>query len=359
MSMSKRIAQWAEILLLLAPMALAQKYAVTDLGVLSGDSASEGFGLSPSGQAVGCSDTSTISTFPCSGSDPGHAFFWSSHGGMQDLGTLGGTFSIAYGVNDAEDVVGYSLDAQGILTAFLWTQSTGMSPLAALPGATYSYAYGVNLHGTIAGSSNSATSGGKIFAVLWNRSGGGYKVQKLPSPPHAFLTFSGALNNAGEVAGFFTIGKSGKHYHAFQWTKAHGSVDLGTLPGGTDSNADWINDTGTITGYSVTSAFPQGVAVNWDASGKISALGTLAGDTSSAGEGINDLGQVVGFSANSAGTSRAVLWTKAHGMQDLNKLIPTNSGWTLIYASATNKKGQITGYGTLAGENHAFLLTPR
>lgn len=359
MSLSMRVVQWASVLLLVVPMAWAQKYKVTDLGVLSGDSASEGFGISPSGQVVGCSDTSAVTTFPCLGSDPGHAFLWSSNGGMQDLGTLGGTFSIAYGVNDAGEVGGFSLDSQGVLTAFLWTEGTGMTALGALPGATYSYALGVNLHGTIAGSSNSATSDNKIFAVLWNKSAGGYKVQKLPSPPHAFLTLGGALNDAGEVAGFFTIGKAGKHYHAFQWTKAHGAVDLGTLPKGTDSNADGINSAGIITGYSITSAFPQGVAVNWDASGKISALGTLGGDTSSAGEAINDLGQVVGVSANSAGTSRAVLWTKAHGMQDLNKLISASSGWTLIYASATNKKGQITGYGTLAGENHAFLLTPR
>jgi probable HAF family extracellular repeat protein len=172
------------------------------------------------------------------------------------------------------------------------------------------------------------------------------------------IRLSGALNDSGEVAGLFYFGKGTKYYHGFAWTKAKGTVDLGTLPGGTNSNANGINSPGTITGYSTTAAFPLGVAVNWDTSGKIHRLGTLAGDTSSAGEGINDLGQVVGLSANSAGMSRAILWTKTHGMQDLNRLIPANSGWSLVYASATNKKGQITGHGTLNGQNHAFLLTP-
>jgi probable HAF family extracellular repeat protein len=355
-SRAGRIAGWAGLLLVLAPLALAQKYTVTDLGVLSGDSASEGFGLSPSGQVVGCSDTSAVGSFPCQGSLPGHAFLWSSSGGMQDLGTLNGTFSIAFGANNSGEVAGYSADSQGVLTAFLWTQSTGMTALGGLPGATYSYAFGVNSHGTVAGSSSAAS--GKIFAVLWTKSGSKYKIQKLPSLPRAALTLGGALNDGNEVAGLYFFGKGAQYYHGFLWTKARGTVDLGTLPGGTDSNANAINSTGTITGYGTTAAFPFGVAVNWDANRKIHKLGTLAGDNSSAGEGINDLGQVVGVSANLQGGSRAFLWTKSQGMQDLNTLIPANSGWSLIYASAINKKGEITGYGTINGENHGFLLTP-
>jgi probable HAF family extracellular repeat protein len=355
-SQTKRIARWAGLLLVLAPMALAQKYTVTDLGVLSGDSASEGLGLSPSGNVVGCSDTSTVGNFPCQGV-PGHAFLWSS-GTMQDLGTLNGVFSIAYGADNAGHVTGYSLDSQGVLTAFLWTQGTGMKPLGALPGATYSYGYEINSHGVIAGSSNSATSKGKIFAVLWTKSGSKYKIQKLPPLRGAVVTLSGALNDSGEVAGLYFFGKGAQQYHGFIWTQAKGTVDLGTLKGATDSNANAINSAGTVTGYSTTAGSTNWMAVNWDASGKIQRLGILAGDVSSAGEGINDGGQVVGFSANASGASRAILWTKALGMQDLNTLIPANSGWSLIFASAINRKGQITGYGTINGENHGFLLTP-
>jgi hypothetical protein len=45
-------------------------------------------------------------------------------------------------------------------------------------------------------------------------------------------------------------------------------------------------------------------------------------------------------------------------MQDLNDLIPANSGWVLINANAINDAGQITGYGTKGGHNYGFLLTP-
>ena len=46
-------------------------------------------------------------------------------------------------------------------------------------------------------------------------------------------------------------------------------------------------------------------------------------------------------------------------MQDLNRLIPQGSGWVLGQASGINDAGQITGYGTVHGRTHAFLLIPR
>ena len=57
-------------------------------------------------------------------------------------------------------------------------------------------------------------------------------------------------------------------------------------------------------------------------------------------------------------SSWAMVWTPSGGMQDLNSLIPANSGWVLINANAINNTGQITGYGVKDGHNHAFLLTP-
>jgi hypothetical protein len=47
------------VLLAVSSLATAQTYTVTDLGVLPGDSASEGLAVNSSGEVVGCSDTST------------------------------------------------------------------------------------------------------------------------------------------------------------------------------------------------------------------------------------------------------------------------------------------------------------
>jgi len=46
-------------------------------------------------------------------------------------------------------------------------------------------------------------------------------------------------------------------------------------------------------------------------------------------------------------------------MYDLNKLVLTNSGWTLQVATAINDSGQIVGWGTnSSNQTHAFLLNP-
>ena len=44
------------------------------------------------------------------------------------------------------------------------------------------------------------------------------------------------------------------------------------------------------------------------------------------------------------------------GLRDLNDLIPPNSGWVLKEARDINNSGDIVGYGSINGVNHAFLL---
>lgn len=57
------------------------------------------------------------------------AFIWDAQNGIQDLGTLGGSRVIAYGVNDASQVVGQSSDASGVSYGFLWNPASGMRNL--------------------------------------------------------------------------------------------------------------------------------------------------------------------------------------------------------------------------------------
>jgi hypothetical protein len=44
---------------------------------------------------------------------------------------------------------------------------------------------------------------------------------------------------------------------------------------------------------------------------------------------------------------------------DLNDFIPAGSPWYLQNASSINDAGEIVGWGTINGEVHAFLATPR
>ena len=54
----------------------------------------------------------------------------------------------------------------------------------------------------------------------------------------------------------------------------------------------------------------------------------------------------------------AFLYYRDGTFHRLDELIDAN-GWTFKYAVGINDAGQITGWGTVNGEGHAFVLTPR
>jgi probable HAF family extracellular repeat protein len=152
--------------------------------------------------------------------------------------------------------------------------------------------------------------------------------------------------------------------HAFKWQEGELS-DLDALPGGSgnnDSQAFWRNDRGQTVGVSTNGTvdpllnYPFYRAVLWSDQGKIKDLGTLGGQYG-VSQAINSRGQVVGVAANaipdpynlfdyvvfgiSGGTqSRAFLWDKETGMQDLGTLGTGNNA----FAEYVNERGQIAGF---------------
>jgi probable HAF family extracellular repeat protein len=316
--MLKRILLCVAITMLLALSAgaLAQTYTITDIGVLNGDNESSGFWLNAHGAVVGCSDIANSEGYPCTGTGAGqHAFYWTKSAGMKDLGTLpGGNISGAIGVNDLGQVVGYSNTSTSLLTeynfiAFEWTSSGGMVNLGKLAGGNSSCAFEINDAGVITGDSFVGST--VVDAASWTDK----KIKSLGALSNSIFTAALDINDAGEIVGesIFSYGPPFLNaWHAVKWNVSDDVEDLGTLPGGT---------------YSI-------------------------------GFGINDGGEIVGYGNIADNAAHAMVWTANEGMQDLNNLIPASSGWVLINANAVNDSGQITGYGTKNGHNHAFLLTP-
>src|SRR5215472_3110813 len=78
------------------------RYTLTDLGTLGG-TFSQGFGVNEKGWVVGFSTTEGDAAL--------HAFLWRD-GVMTDLGTLGGgdpvPYSVALSINDRGEIAGYS-----------------------------------------------------------------------------------------------------------------------------------------------------------------------------------------------------------------------------------------------------------
>jgi len=134
------------------------------------------------------------------------------------------------------------------------------------------------------------------------------------------------------------------------------ATNIGSF-GGTLTQPNAINQSGELAGISYNAAGYQNAFLY--SNGILENLGTLDGMNSSAAFGLNDYGDVVGESYQSDVGDLAFLYTESGGMQDLNDLIPSGSGWTLDSARGINDAGQITGIGlNPEGEAHAFLLDP-
>jgi probable HAF family extracellular repeat protein len=170
-----------------------------------------------------------------------------------------------------------------------------------------------------------------------------------------------AVNDAADMVGISQIGDGASDYHATFWRASTASppIDLGTLNGGTFSEADAISASSNLVAGFGNNAAGYYRAILWQG-GKALELGTLGGPGSGA-VGVNDAGQVAGnadtakFESGNGVThyyQHAVLW-KDGKIADLGTL-----GGLESYAAAINSSGQVVGSAYLAKDSeppHATL----
>lgn len=293
-----------------------------DLGSIGGGN-SHAYGINNAGQVVGYYEY--LGTF--------RAFLWSASTGMQDLGTLGGDFAAASGINGAGQVVGASRTASGEVHAFLWTATSGMLDLGDTLRGTFSDAVAINEQGEITGT---ASGVGDIRYVAF-----------LRTPPQRWMKTLGtlgsrysygyAINAAGTVVGSSPLNNNLNPIHAFIRRKGARLLDLGTLGGSDNSTALGISPSEQVVGWSGS----PGQAFLWTENSGKQALATLGGQSSSA-LAINSNSQIVGFSDLNEFESHAVLWSAPDQIQDLGTL-----GGSSSVARGINDLGQVVGESTL------------
>ena len=316
---------------------------------------------------------------PLTGGPAFEAILWGEDGSINDLGTFGGNDSSANAVNNRGQVVGEALNAipdpyTGVFLipgatqvhAFRWTKSRALQDLGTL-GGTDSAAFSINDRGQISGWSftnttvNSSTGAPTMDPFLWADG----RMVDLGTLGGTFgKSFS--LNNRGQVAGSSYLAGD-QSCHPFLWADGR-MVDLGTL-GGDSGQAFFVNDDGEVVGAAnlpgalgCDQLDTPGHAFLWK-NGVMTDLGAPDNDPCSVADAINAKHQIVGFGwdcqNNFPSGYHASLSEDGEPMLDLNTLIPPNLGLQLSWAAYINDHGEIAAVGTLSnGDIHAFVLIP-
>ena len=345
-----------------SPTATAQAMPI-DLGTLGG-TYSLPTGINDDGLVVGSSTTPAAEQ---------HAFAWMPTTGMVDLGTLGdrsdpGSLlrtSVASAVSNTGEVVGGSYVPRlpsptggshpDGYRAFLWTPSTGMQNLGTLAGS-YSYAIAINDVGQVAGhSSGNASSFDR--AALWTATGGWVDIGTLGGPrvsrwPSTILARSSAPAASSRATHRCSpnMRSCGPRAVAW-WTLARWAVPR-VRPRPRTTAARWSAGRRSPAPRSTSTGGPfcgrqrPGCGTSGRSAGRIA----VARD-------VNEAGTVVGTSAVAAGNAafHAFVWTPNDNMVDLGTVGGTNSE-----AYAVSDTGQVVGRSLTSGDAawHAFAWTP-
>ena len=284
-------------------------FSAENLGVLPGHRQSFAFGINAAGDVAGYSETSSGAT---------HPVLWIA-GAATDLGVPFGPSGVAYDVNDARTVVGYSgdtLDTRGVV----WKGGSFTLILAQTPRQQV-IAYGLNNANEVVGTFIGITGLARAFRYTSARGltnihpSGGYVASK------AF-----AISDQGTVVGEVTLASG--ETHAAMWSAVNSFTDLGTL-GGLAGTAFGVNASGAVVGES-EDATRQVVPFVWRAATGLRALAPAG-----SARDISDLGRIVGYE------SGAVLAaTRLSASVVVLPLLPNS---TTSKAFAVNRCGSIAG----------------
>jgi len=213
---------------------------------------------------------------------------------VTDLGTLGGTTTVARAINASGQITGYSKTASGNANAFIW--SGGSMTALGTAGGCCSEGWDINASGHVAGQ---VTVGSTFHAALFS----GGTVLDLGAFGHQ-EAYAPGIGNAGVLAIRATTPAGASTVNTSYSFAGGVATDIGNL-GSTLSAALAMNNGGAIVGLSgyAGSSTDFYHAFVWE-SGVLTDIGTLGGSArNSVARGINDNGHVVGSSDNTTRTS--------------------------------------------------------
>jgi probable HAF family extracellular repeat protein len=204
------------------------------------------------------------------------------------------SFSEATSINDRGDVTGQWGDANGFFHGFLF--SDGVLTILDVPGATDTYALGVNDSGLVAGYWDLLDPNGNTLAVYgFTWKDGGFIDTQINFPGAAGSGLFG-VNARGDLSGVWVPDVNGNIEHGFVCPKSAPCFSYdASAPGTVLTQGDGINAHGQVAGVSCDDNFvchafllAGATLTSFDFPG---AAGTSPGTLA---YGINSAGQIVG-----------------------------------------------------------------
>ena len=326
------------------PAGAGVTYSVTDLGTLGGTN-SYAWGINDLGQVVGRSASPTGS----------HAFVY-NNGVMSDLGTLGGTYSAAFKINDSGVITGQSSSSENSSRrAFVYSngQMTYLGAGLGWNAWTESFAISANNSGQVVGYRNYTTSNFPQFPPPWTKATGfvysGGTTTMLSPPAGYDSTEALAINDAGQIAGIYYDTTTYPNSQAYAFLDTAGVITTIAAGACGDTAYNYFQSGG----FDINSSGDV-IGVLEDSGGFLYRNGqTTSLGTDFLCNAINDAGQIVGN-----GSAGPTLYQDGEFI-DLTAASQDNPGWTLSKVTDINNHGQIVGYGyNPSGQRRAFLLDP-
>jgi hypothetical protein len=330
-------------------LAAPPQYNIFDIGVLSGDTTSQGQGVSGNGIATGRSNRS----------GQNRAFYWTESGGLIGLPNITSparSFCYGNGVNDAGVVVG-----TGATTFFgssriplIW-QNGVVSQLPLPIGQTLGEAWDINNNNVAVGSvSSGSTQRGAIY------SGGSAAVITQTTPLGCYDVVAYGVNDSGRVVGIgWDPANAVRNVGYVLDTATNTAFEVGGLPGMNGAIAFAVSNAGHVVGSSMLNQ-GSGLPFIWSDANGIQPIPLPVGTTQGSARGVNSSGWAVGTASSAYAIPFLYDGTASYRLADL---IPAGTGWDLSTNTSSSalgisETGMIVGTGVYNGAVHAYAMIP-
>ncbi len=324
------------------------QYRIYDIGVIDlSDDASQGFGVSHGGIAVGRSIRTGGS----------QAFTWTVSGGIVGLPNLAGrSHAVSNSANDSGVVVGTAATTLfGTSRLPVIWQNGAVSQLPLPPGETLGEANSVNASSVAVGSVDAGTlQRGVIY------SGGSATIITQTTANGSFFVTAFGINDSGRVVGQGIDPMNAARNVGIVYDVGQNmAFEVGALPGLNGALAFGVSNTGYVVGSSMLNQ-GSGLPFIWSDQSGIVAVPLASGTSEGSARAVNSAGWVVGNDSSAFSIPFLYDGTNTYRLADL---IPPNSGWDLSMntsssADGISDTGVVVGTGVHNGETHAYAMVP-